>query len=159
MDQSPSWEAKQFSASLEILHILWNPKVHYSIDKCRTSVPVVSHHDPVHTTLSHFLMIHLNIIVTSMPGSLSLKFLHQNPSYVSLLPHTRHRPRPSNFSWFYHPKNIERGIQIVKSLFCSFLYSLLISTLLGPNILLNILFSNTLSLIPSHNMSEQISHP
>jgi len=33
MEQSPSWEANQFSASHEILHILWNPEVHYSIHK------------------------------------------------------------------------------------------------------------------------------
>ena len=28
MQQSPSWEANRFSASQEISHILWNPKVH-----------------------------------------------------------------------------------------------------------------------------------
>jgi len=31
MEQSPSWEANQFSASQEIPHILQNPKVHYRI--------------------------------------------------------------------------------------------------------------------------------
>jgi len=29
MEQSPSLEANKFSASQEILHILWNPKFHY----------------------------------------------------------------------------------------------------------------------------------
>ena len=29
MEQSPSWEANQLSASQEIPHILWNPKVYY----------------------------------------------------------------------------------------------------------------------------------
>ena len=31
MEQSPSSEANQFSASQEIPHILWNPKYHYCI--------------------------------------------------------------------------------------------------------------------------------
>jgi hypothetical protein len=29
MQQNPSWEANWFSASQEIPHISWNPKVHY----------------------------------------------------------------------------------------------------------------------------------
>jgi hypothetical protein len=41
----------------------------------------------------------------------------------------------------------------------SFLYSPVISSLLSPNILLNTLFSNTLSLRSSHNVSDHISQP
>ena len=41
---------------------------------------------------SHFLKIHLNIILSSTPGfskwSLSFRFPHQNPVYTSPLPHT-----------------------------------------------------------------------
>ena len=40
MEQSPSWEGNRFSASQEVLHILWNPKVHYRIRQCPPPVPV-----------------------------------------------------------------------------------------------------------------------
>jgi hypothetical protein len=42
---------------------------------------------------------------------------------------------------------------------CSFLHSLVTSSLLGPNNLLSTLFSNTLSLRSSLNVSEHVSHP
>jgi len=35
----------------------------------------------------------------------------------------------------------------------------LISSLLGPNILLNTMFSNTLSFLSSRNVNDQVSHP
>ena len=43
--------------------------------------------------------------------------------------------------------------------FYSFLHSPVTSSLLGPNILLSALFSNTLSLCSSLNVSDQVSHP
>ena len=43
-------------------------------------------------------------------------FSHQNPVYVSPLPHTRHMPRPSHSSRFHHPNNIWCGVQIIKIL-------------------------------------------
>jgi hypothetical protein len=42
---------------------------------------------------------------------------------------------------------------------CNFLHSPLTSSLLGPNILLRTLFSNTLSLCSSLSVRDQVSHP
>jgi len=120
MQRSPSWEAKQFSASLEILHLLWNPNAHYRIHKCRLSVPVLSHPDPVHTPTSHFLKIQPDIILPSTPGSLSLGFPHQNSAYASLLPHTCYMPHPSNSSWFYHSKILGEEYESIKSYYVVF---------------------------------------
>ena len=46
----------------------------------------------------------------------------------------------------------------LSSSFCSFLYSPFTSSLLGPNNLFNILFSDTISLRSSLNVSDQVSH-
>jgi len=47
----------------------------------------------------------------------------------------------------------------LSSSLCSFLHALVTSSLLGPNILLKTLLSNTHSLRSSLNVSDQISHP
>ena len=109
-EQSPSSEASRFAGSPEIPRISWNPNVHYRIHKCPPPVPILSHLDPVHTSTSQFLKIHLNITLPSTPGSpkwsLSFRLPHQNRVYACPLPHTRYIPRPSHSSPFYHLSNI-----------------------------------------------------
>ena len=98
MEKSPSSEANRFSSGWEIPRILWNLKVHYCSRNCPPSVPILSQLDPVHTPSSHFLKIHLNIVLLSTFGSpkwsLSFRFPHQNPVYAPPLPHTCHMSHP-----------------------------------------------------------------
>jgi hypothetical protein len=65
---------------------------------------------------------------------------------------------PPHPPWFNHPNNIQWKIQAVKSSLCSFLHDPS-SSLLGPNIFLNTLFSKTLSLCSSPKVRNQVSHP
>jgi len=158
LEKSPSWEANRFAATQEIPRILWNPKVHHRLHKCPPPVPILSQLDPVHNPTFYFLKIHLIIVLPSTPGSpqwsLSLRVPYQNPVHAFPLPHTSYMPRPSHSSWFYHSHNIGWAPH-----YAVFIHSPVTSSLLGPNILLNTLFSNTLSLRSSPSVSDQVSHP
>ena len=100
MEQSPSWKANSFSSSQEIPHILTNPKIHYLVYKC----PLRSQINPIHVSPFHFLIIHLNIILSSMSAfskwSVSLRLPHKNPVNTSPLLHICYMLRPSHSSRF-----------------------------------------------------------
>ena len=109
---------------------------------------------------SHFLKIHLNIILPcshgpskwSLPSYFPTKTLH-----VPLLSPIR-ATCPAHIldliTWMIFGEDY-RSL----SSSCSFLYSCVTSSLLSPNILLSTLFWNTFSLRSSFSESDHVSHP
>ena len=153
-EQSP-WESKRFSARQKTPRCLWNPKVQYSTHKCQPTVPILSHFDPVRAPTSHFLKIHLSIILLSTPGSykwsLSLRYPHQN------LYSTFHSPIRATYPShlivldFITTAIMDQVYRSLSSSLCSFLHSSVTSSLLGSNIPLTP-YSQTTSPYVPHSM-------
>jgi hypothetical protein len=156
-----SWPV--FAANQEISRILWNPKVLYCTHKCPLPVPSLSQLHLAPTTPSNFLNIHLNIILPSTSGSpqwpLSLRFPHQHPVHPLSSPIRATCPAHLIHLDFTTRTILGKEYRSFSSSLCNFLHSPVTSSLLGPNTLLNTLFSNTLSLRSSLNVSDQVSHP
>ena len=159
MEHSPSCEANRFSASQEIPCILWSPKVCYRIHKCLPPVPILSQIDPVHTPTSHFLKTHLIISSYLCPGLPNCLFPSGLPTKTLYTPIRSpiHATCPAYLILldFIIQTILNEHYRSLSSSLCSFLHSPVTSSLLGPNILLNTLFSNTLSLCSSLNVNDQ----
>jgi hypothetical protein len=84
MQQSPSWEANSHSASQEIPHLLWNPKVHYHVHKIPTLARILSQMNQVHNLptisrrsiliLSYYLL--RSLLSGLFPSGLSTRILY-----------------------------------------------------------------------------------
>ena len=149
MVQSPSCEANWFAASQEIPRISRNPKVHYRTHKRPALVLILGQPNPVHIPTSHLLEIHPNIIHPSTPRSpqwsLSLRFPQQDPIHPLSSPMRATCPAYLILLDFITRTILGEEYRSYSFSLSSLLHSPVTLSLLGTSILLNTIFSNTLS--------------
>ena len=160
--RSPSWEANRFASSQEIPRISRNPKVHYRTHKRPTTVSILGQPNPIHIPTSHLLEIHPNVLhqstLRSPQWSPSLRFPHQDT--IHPLSSSIRATCPAHLVHDFITRTIlGEEYKSFSSSLCNLLHSSVTSSLLGPSILLNTMFSNTLSILSSRNVNDQVSHP
>ena len=126
-------------------------------------VPISSQFDQFHDPASYFLKIHSNVILPSPPGSLKWPLSlssHHKILYIPLLS-TICTTCPVHLilPHFITSTILGEDYWTLRSSLRSFLHSPLTSSRLGPNILLNTIFSNILSLVTSLTKNDQVSQP
>ena len=112
---------------------------------------------------NHFLEIHPNIIHhlhLGLPSGLSHSGFPTRTIYVPLFSPIRATcPAHLILLDFITRTILVEEYRPFSSSLCSLLHSPITSSLLGPNILLNTIFSDTLSFLSSLAVSDQASHP
>jgi len=149
------WEANRFSVSQEIPRILRNQKILLLYLKAPATRPNSETDQPrpclLYPSVWRYILLLSTLLRLDLPKFSSL---HQNSISTSPLRHMGYMPRPSHSSRFCHSNNIRWAVQITR-----LLHSPVTPSLLGPNMLLNTLFSNTLSLRSSLSVRDQVSYP
>ena len=158
MVQSPSWEANWFAASQE------NPAFH-GTRKFITALTSIRHlslssASPIQSIYPHptswrsilILSTHLRL---GLPSGL-FPSAHQDPIHPLSSPIRATCPADLILLDFITRTILGEECKSFSSPLCNLLYSSVTSSLLGPNILLNTIFSNTLSSLSSLNVSDQV---
>ena len=126
IDERPSSEANNPTASQVTVRILWNWNVHYRVHNSPPNVFIPCNINPVYLyTFQYYLCkIHINIILISTSGSfkrpLSYRFPHENSLSNSLLNTYVPHNCPSHAPLFDHGNNISRCTEITEILFTRF---------------------------------------
>ena len=121
-------------------------------------VPLLRQINPVHAPISHSLKIHPSHLCLGLPSGLFPSGFPTKTLYIPLLSPI-HATCPVHLLDVITRSIFGEEYRSLSSSICSFLHSPVTTSLLGPNILLNTLFSNTLSQLSSLSVSHQVSHP
>ena len=136
-------------------------KVHYRTHKHPPHISILGPPNPVHVPTSWrsiiLLSTHLRL---GLPSGLFPTGFPTKTLYTSLSSPTRATcPAHLILFDFITPTILGEEYKSFSSSLCNLLHFSVTLSLLGPNILLNNVFSNTLSFLSSLNVSDQASHP
>ena len=141
--QRPSWEANWFAASQEIPRISRNPKVHYRTHKRPPPVPILGQSIYSHPTSWRSILILSTHLRLGLPSGLFPSSFPTKTLYTPLSSPIRATcPAHLILLDFITRTILGEKYKSFSSSLCSLLYSPVTSSLLGPNILLNTMFSN-----------------